>query len=164
MLQLEPGMIIWTWVTFLVLLYVLKKFGWKPLLNMVEERENRIAESLKRAEEARMEAEKLLEEQHRQLAKTQEEVQTMIKESRLMAEKVRNDIIEKAREDANKLMKRARRDIEKERQMALMSLRNQVADLVVQATSKLIQVSLDEVKHRELIDEYIQRLDDASKN
>lgn len=164
MLQLEPGMIIWTWVTFLVLLYVLKKFGWKPLLNMVEERENRIAESLKRAEEARMEAEKLLEEQDRQLAKTQEEVQAMLKESRLMAEKVRNDIIEKAREDANKLMERARRDIEKERQMALMSLRNQVADLVVQATSKLIQVSLDEDKHRELIDEYIQRLDDASKN
>jgi len=164
MLQLEPGMIIWTWVTFLVLLFVLKKVAWKPLLNMVEERENRIAESLKRAEEARMEAEKLLEEQHRQLAKTQEEVQAMLKESRLMAEKVRNDIIEKAREDANKLMERARRDIEKERQMALMSLRNQVADLVVQATSKLIQVSLDEDKHRELIDEYIQRLDDASKN
>ncbi len=164
MLRLDPGMIIWTWVTFLVLLFVLKKVAWKPLLGAVEERENRIAESLRRAEEARQEAEKLLEEQHRQLAKTQEEVQAMLKESRQMAEKVRSEIIEKAREDANKLMERARRDIEKERQAALMNLRNQVADLVVQATSKLIQVSLDDRKHRQLIDEYIQRLDEVSKN
>lgn len=164
MLQLEPGMIVWTWVTFLVLLYVLKKVAWNPLLGAVEEREKSIAESLRHAEQARMEADKLLEEQHRKLAQTQEEVQVMLKESRQMAEKIRTEIIEKAKEDAQKLLDRARKDIDKERKMALMGLRKEVADVVVGATAKLIGESLDEKKHRQLIDAYISRLGQEANN
>ncbi len=164
MLQLEPGMIIWTWVTFFVLLFILKKVGWGPLLGAVEERESLISDSLKRAEEARAEAEKSLELQQKQLAKTQEEVQSMLRESKELAEKMRTDIVARAREDAGKMIERAKSDIEKERQAAMLSLRKEVADLVIGATSNLLREAIDEKKHRQLIDESIKSFSKELKN
>ncbi|RMF60016.1 MAG: ATP synthase F0 subunit B [Calditrichaeota bacterium] len=155
MLQLDPGMMIWTWVTFLVLLLVLRKVAWKPLLKAVEEREQQISESLRRAVEAREEAEKLLFEQQEKLAAAQEEVQQMIKESKAMAEKMRQDILEKAHQDAEKLVERAKADIERQRMQMINALRQEVANLVVDTTSKLVGVVVDEKKHRQIIDEAI---------
>ncbi len=162
MLKLEPGMIIWTWITFGVVLVLLKRYAWQPLLAMVEEREKKIAESLRRADEARDQAEALLEEQHQRLAQAQEEIEAMLKESRAMAEQTRNEILAKAREDANRMLERAKADIERERHAALMSLKKEVADLVVAATGRLIGMNLDEKKHRQLIDEYIQEIGKAN--
>ncbi len=159
MLKLEPGMLIWTWVTFFFLLWVLKKVAWKPLLSAVEEREKRIADSLKRAEEAREEAEKYLAEQQEKLAKAQDEVQKMLREGKELAEKMKEDLLAQAREEANKLVERARADISRERQQAILAIKGEIADLVIKATSKLINTTLDEKKHRELIDQYIQSLE-----
>ncbi|RMG67808.1 MAG: ATP synthase F0 subunit B [Calditrichaeota bacterium] len=162
MLKLEPGMIIWTWITFGVVLVLLKRFAWQPLLAMVEERENKIAESLRRADEARDQAEALLEEQQKRLAQAQDEIEAMLKESRAMAERTREEILAKAREDANRMLERAKADIERERQAALLSLKKEVADLVVTATGRLIGMNLDDEKHRRLIDEYIQEIGKAN--
>jgi len=164
MLQLEPGMIIWTWVTFFVLLFILKKVGWGPLLGVVEERESLISESLKRAEEARAEAEKSLELQQKQLAQTQQEVQSMLRESKELAEKMRTEIVTRAREDAGKMIERAKSDIEKERQAAMLSLKKEVADLVIGAASNLFREAIDEKKHRQLIDESIKNFGKELKN
>ncbi|NOX36170.1 MAG: F0F1 ATP synthase subunit B [Calditrichaeota bacterium] len=163
MLKLEPGMLIWTWVTFLFLLLVLRKLAWKPLLGAVEERERTIAESLKRANEAREEAERLLEEQQKKFARTQEEIQAMLKENKELAQKMRDEIIAQARADASKLIERAKQDIEKERQMAMQALKEEVANMVVYATARLIQSQLDEKKHREIIDQYIEAFGNQSE-
>jgi len=139
-----------------LLLLVLRKLAWKPLLGAVEERERTIAESLKRANQAREEAERLLEQQQKKFARTQEEIQAMLKETKELAQKMREEIIAQARADASKLIERAKQDIEKERQMAMQALKKEVANMVVYATARLIQSQLDEKKHREIIDQYIE--------
>ena len=164
MLQLEPGMMIWTWVTFLFLFFVLAKIAWKPLLKAVNQREKTIADSLKKADEAQTEAEKYLEEQRKLLEGAQEEIQKMLKENREMAEKMKNEIVDSAREEARKLHERARADIERESEAAILELKKQVADLAVQAASFLIQEKLDAQKHRNLIDNYIKDLERIDKN
>lgn len=155
LLKLEPGLVIWTWVTFIVLLFVLKKIAWKPLLNAVESREKIINDSLKKAEEARAEAESIMAEQQEKLASSQEEIQRMIKEAKQMADKMRSDMLEQARADAEKIKDRAKADIEKERETAIASLKIEVADIVVDATSKLVGVVVDKARHQKIIDESI---------
>lgn len=155
MLQLEPGMLVWTWITFVAVLLVLWKVAWKPLLGAVESRENRINDSLQKAENARQEAEKLLAQQHEKLAVAQEEIQGMIKEARQTAEKMRNDLIEQARTDAEKVKERARSDIEKERDMMMVSLKKEIANLVLETTSKLLGVAVDKDRHQKMIDDSI---------
>lgn len=164
MLELEPGMMIWTWITFLVLFLVLAKVAWKPLLSIVNQREKTIGDSLRKAEEAKAEAEKILDEQQKMLAGAQDEIQKMMKESKGLAEKMKNEIVEKAREEAQKMHSRAQEDIERETDAAILELKKQVADLVVQAASHLIRESLDDRKHRNLIDDYIKEIDRIDKN
>ncbi|RMI17237.1 MAG: ATP synthase F0 subunit B [Calditrichaeota bacterium] len=158
MLELDSGMIFWTWVTFFLLLLVLRKVAWKPLLGAVEAREQKISESLRRAEEAREEAERLLAEHQQALANAQEEVQRMLKESKEMAEKMRQDILQQAKADASKMIERAKADIEREREMAMSALKQEVADMVVNATAKLIGEVVDKSRHAKLIDEAIAQL------
>lgn len=155
MLQLEPGMLVWTWITFVAVLLVLWKVAWKPLLGAVESRENRINDSLQKAENARAEAEKLLAQQQEKLAAAQQEIQAMIKEARQTAEKMRADLLEQARLEAEKVKQRARSDIEKERDMMLVSLKQEVADLVLETTAKLVGVAVDKARHQKIIDDSI---------
>ena len=164
MLQLEPGMMIWTWITFIVLFIVLTKIAWKPLLAMVEKRENTISDALKKAEDAQAEAQRLLEEQQKKLENAQNEMQQMMKENKSLAEKMKNDIVEKAKNEAKKMHDRALADIERETDAAILELKKQVADLTIQATSHLLQEKLDARKHSELIDNYISELDKMKKN
>lgn len=164
MLQLDPGMMIWTWITFLVLLAVLLKIAWKPILSMVNQREKTINESIEKAEEARNQAEQMMEEQQKKLNSAQDEIRRMLKENKELAEKTRNEIIENAKAEAEKLQQRAHADIERERQAAVQELRKQVADLAIMAASQLIKENLDAQKHRELIDDYITELDRLNKN
>lgn len=155
MLQLERGMLVWTWITFIAVLLVLWKVAWKPLLGAVESRENRINDSLQKAENARAEAEKLLAQQQEKLAAAQQEIQAMIKEARQTAEKMRIDLIEQARAEAEKVKERARSDIEKERDMMMVSLKQEVADLVVETTAKLLGAAVDKTRHQKLLDDSI---------
>jgi F-type H+-transporting ATPase subunit b len=164
MLQLEPGMMIWTWVTFFVLFLILARLAWKPLLSAVENREKTISDSLKRAEDAKLQAQKLMEEQHKILAGAQEDIQKMIKENKEIAENIKNEIIEKARSEAQKLHERARADLERETEAAALQLKKQVVDLVIQAASGLIRENLDSKKNRALIDQYIKELNQVKKN
>ncbi len=164
MLQLEPGMMIWTWITFFVLFILLARIAWKPLLSVVNQREKTIGDSLKKAEEAKSEAEKVLEEQEKKFADAQQEIQNLMKQSKTFAEKMKNEIIENAKAEAQKLQEKARADIEREKDSAIIELRKEVADLAVHAASKLIQQNLDAEKHRNLIDSYIKELDNLKKN
>jgi F-type H+-transporting ATPase subunit b len=164
MLQLEPGMMIWTWVTFLFLFFVLAKVAWKPLLKAVNQREKNINDSLKKAEQVKAEAEELMEKQQKMLVVAQEDIRKVLKENKETAEKIKIEIVEKAKVEAEKLHQRAQTDIERETDAAIIKLKKQVADLAIQAASKLIRENLDEQKHRNLIDNYIKDLDQINKN
>jgi F-type H+-transporting ATPase subunit b len=164
MLQLEPGMMIWTWVTFFFLFLILARVAWKPLLSAVDQREKTISESLQKAEAAKSEAQQLLEEQDKKLSEAQDEIQKMMKQNKEMAEKTRNEMIENAKDQVQKLHQRAQADIARETEAAVLELKKQVADLAIQAASRLIQEKIDAEKHRSLIDQYIRELENFDKN
>lgn len=159
MLQLEPGMIIWTWATFIALMVLLYRVAWKPLIARIEERDNAIAEGLRKTEQAREEAEALMKEQKEKLAKTHEEVKAMLETSKKTAENTRADLVNQAKEEASKIIERGKADLERERVDAISKMKKDISSLVVQAASKLIGMNLDEKRHQELIDQSIQKLD-----
>jgi len=158
MLQPHPGFIVWTLIIFGLLLVILAKVAWKPLLASLKTRENAIADSLSRAEQARSDAERLIAENKQEPAKAEEEVQKALREGRIYAEQMRHDLVEKAKEEAERMLTQARGEIERDTQRALRQLREEVADLAVMATSKLLDENMNEERHRKMVDKMIAEI------
>lgn len=158
MLDPNPGLIVWTVVTFVLLLLVLRKFAWKPLLAALHEREKSIRGTLDHAENAKAEAERILEENRRQLAKAGEESQKILAEGRALGEKLKNEIVEQANAQSRRMVDQARLEIERDKESAIAQLRGEVAALALEAAGKILNETLDEKKHRALIDESLSRL------
>jgi F-type H+-transporting ATPase subunit b len=164
MLSLDPGVMIWAWITFLVLLFLLYKIAWKPILSAIDNREKLIQDSIEQAENAKKESEELLEKHKSLIRNAEEEAQKIIKENKELAEKSRQDLIEQAKEESGKLREKAKKEIEHEKESALQALRSEVVDLTMTATKKLIGDVLDESKHRGIIENYIQKLPESEKH
>src|SRR5512146_2332318 len=96
MLDINPGLIVWTIITFLIVLLILRAKAWKPLLQALTEREEKIRSALQRAEDAQAEAQRLLDENKRQLAKAEEESQRIIKQGRELGDRLKAEIMDKA--------------------------------------------------------------------
>jgi F-type H+-transporting ATPase subunit b len=158
MLQPNPGFILWTLIIFALLLIILGKFAWPQLIASLKARENAIADSLSRAEQARADAERLIAENKQERAKAEEEVQKALKEGRLYAEQMRRDLVEKAKEEAQRMLVQARAEIERDTQRALRQLRTEVSDLAIMATSKLLDENMNEERHRKVVDKMIAEL------
>lgn len=156
MLEINPGLILWTIVTFIILLVVLRAVAWKPLLSALTAREERIRTSLQQADEAQQEAERLLEENKRQLAQAEEQSQRIMKEGRQMGEKLKTEIIQKADVSAAHMVEQAKEEIRREKDAALAELRGEVADLAIMAAEKVLDANLDSPKQRQLVDSVIQ--------
>jgi F-type H+-transporting ATPase subunit b len=155
------GLTLWTFVLFALFAFVLTKFGWKPLLTMIEERENGIREAVAGAEKARADAQALLarhEEMIREAGRQREEV---IKSALAEAERLKADLAEKARTEAAGMISRAQQQIEREKNLAIRELRLQVADLAVEAASRIVQSSLTPEAQKKLVHEFIDSLPQA---
>lgn len=158
MLDPNPGLIVWTIVTFVLLLIVLRKFAWKPLLKALHDRESSIRGSLDQAEGARAEAERILEENRRALARAGEESQKILSEGRALGEKLKQEIVDQANQQSRRIVEQARQEIERDKEKALSQLRGEVASLALQAAGRILNETLDEKKHRALIDESLAKL------
>jgi len=158
LVQPDPGLIIWTIITFLVLLFILKKVAWKPILNLLHEREETIANSLQKAEDAKSEAERLLKEHSEKIAKAEAESQRIINEGRQLAEKIKENMTIEAKTVADKITKEAKADIEKSRQAALSSIKNEISNIAILAASKIISENLNEKIDKKLVDKMIDDL------
>lgn len=158
MMDIHPGLIIWTIITFLILLLVLRKFAWKPILSALEHRERTIRESLEEAQRARQEAQRFYEEYERKMKEAHQDAQRVIAKAREEGEKLKEDILEQARKEAQSLMERARRQIELDTRAALGELRSQVAELAVIATEKILRQSLTPELHQKLAREMAEEL------
>ncbi|MFA6234522.1 MAG: F0F1 ATP synthase subunit B [Bacteroidota bacterium] len=158
LLALEPGMLIWTFITFSLLLWILKKFAWKPLLGALENRETKIREDILRAEEARSGAERLLEEHRKLLQNSELDARKIIEEAKSTAETVKQGIVESAHEQARLMTAQAKSEIQREKDTALLQLRKEVADLAIRAAGKILGEELDADKHRKLVDDFIGSL------
>ncbi|MDA0745809.1 MAG: F0F1 ATP synthase subunit B [bacterium] len=164
MLDINPGLIIWTIITFLALMLVLRMVAWKPLLAMLDERETRIREALDQAEKARQEAQASATENLKALEKAQAEARQAIAEGREAAERVAQDVRERAEGEARQMLEQAQRAIRQEKEQAIQELRTQVADLAIQAAGKLLDENLDEARNRKIVDEFIDRIPGPSRN
>jgi F-type H+-transporting ATPase subunit b len=158
MLDPNPGLIIWTIVTFVLLLIVLRKFAWKPLLAALHDRESSIRGTLEHAENTKAEAERILEENRAQLAKAGEEAKKVLAEGRALGEKLKNEIVEQANAQSRRMVDQARLEIERDKDAAIAQLRGEVATLALEAAGKILNETLDARKHKALIDESLSNL------
>jgi len=161
---LDPhlGTIIWTIITFLVVLLVLRKFAWPPLLAALDEREQRISAALAEAERARQEAEEVLHKHRQQLAAADEEARRIVAEARAAGAHVRQTIVSQAREEAERMIDQARTSIKSEQRAAIAELRRDTANLAVQAAGVLIDANLDDERNRALVDDLIAKIPESN--
>ncbi|MFQ6614335.1 MAG: F0F1 ATP synthase subunit B [Fidelibacterota bacterium] len=158
LVQPDPGLFIWTIITFLVLLYVLAKFAWKPLLAMLDKREALIRESLANAEKARTDLERIQEESEAMLAKAREDAQDIVRKGKETADKIKSDLLASAEDKARQIRQDAEVQIEAAKDQALVEIKAEVVDLSVRIAGKLIRKNLSPEDNQALIEQSIQQL------
>ncbi|MBB4637605.1 F0F1 ATP synthase subunit B [Longimicrobium terrae] len=154
-LDINVGLIIWTFLIFGIVLAVLAKFAWPNILGAVERREAHIRELLEGAERDRAEAATLAEENRRLMEDTRAKVQDALNDARAQNERVRADALAESRRQQDEMMERARRDIAAERAAALESVRHEAVDLSIAAAERLVRRTLDSEDNRRLVREYL---------
>ena len=156
--QLDPGLFIWTILTFLILFFVLSKFAWKPLLTLLESRENTIKSSLEDAEKAKQELESLNAETETIISEARSEAQSIRLEAKSAAEKVKADIIAQAGEDAKKLRDENEKQIQVEKDRAINEIRQEVVDLTLTVAERVIRKNLSKEDNQDLIEDSLKTL------
>lgn len=150
-----PSLIVFL-INFLILLGILYLFAYKPVLRLLDERSERIRESLEAADRARQEAAESQTRTQEQLQEARREGQRLLDQARELAEKYREDEMTKARQEAEAFIARARQDIQQERDGAIEEVKSHFARLAIQAAERVIIKSLDEESHRELIGQVLE--------
>ncbi len=158
LVSVSPGLIFWTVVTFVILLLVLKKVAWKPILTALDQREAAIRESLQKAERAKDEAQKVLDENQANLAKAEEESKKIIEQSRSYAEKLKDQIIQESRQQAQKIISDASEEIERKKDSAFNELKNQIAEIAVNAAEKILKENISKETNKKIVDDYINSI------
>jgi F-type H+-transporting ATPase subunit b len=160
---INPGLIIWTLFVFGILLVLLWRLAFPAILRSVEERERRIQKQLDEAEKANAEAQRLLEEHKRQIGTARNEAQDILAKAKTVAQKERETLLAKAREEYDALLARSRRDIEAETEKAILALRREAVELSIAAASRVIEANLDTEANRRLVTEFLESLGKAEK-
>ena len=153
-----PGLYIWTIITFLLLFYVLAKFAWKPLLSMLEERENLIKRSLSDAETAREELQKINLESEAIITKARTDAQSILSDGKAAAEKIKEDTVAKAKEEASRIREEAKQQIKAEKDRAISDIKKEVVDLSLNVAEKLIKKNISEKDNASLIEESLEKI------
>ena len=138
----DVGLLFWTVISFGVLLFLLRKFAWKPIVGSVNDREQSIREALASAEKARLEMQNLTADNERILKEARVERETMLKEARDIKNKMITDAKDEAQVQASKLIEQAQAAIQSEKKAAISELKNQVAELSVNIAEKVLKEEL----------------------
>jgi len=159
LVQPDPGLFIWTIVTFLVLLTLLTKYAWGPLLKALESRQQLITKSLDDAQHARQELERLNQESLQIVRTARLEAESIISQSRSDAAKLREELKQKARAEGAAIVRNAERQIQLETVRAVQQIRREAVDLSVMIASKLIGRNLSKEDNERLIEEALQQIE-----
>jgi len=156
--DINVALVVWTTVTFALLIVVLGKFAWGPILQMIETRERTIADAIESAKRERAEAAKAAAEMRATLEKAQAEAGEIIRRNQQEVAAAKAELLAQARKESEELIKQARATIEEERRAAVADLRAQVVDLAIEAAGRLLATQMDEKKQRQLVEEYLEKL------
>ena len=154
------GTIIVTLVTFLILLALLKKFAWGPLKDVMDKREHDINKDIDDAEQAKINAQKLEEENRKTLKETQDEVQRILDDAKIQARKQHEEIIHEANVRANGMIETAQSEINSQKERAISDINNQVSELSVLIASKVLRKEISEQDQKELVEKYLKEAGD----
>jgi F-type H+-transporting ATPase subunit b len=156
--SVQPGLIFWTLVTFVIVFFVLRWKAWGPILQLVQEREKQIANAVESAKRERAEAEKLLADQKTVIAEARRQAAEDTRRIQAEMEKFREELMAKSRKEAEELKLSARREIEEQKMKAIAEVRAMAVDLSIEVAGKLINERMDDSKHRALADQFVQGL------
>nr|WP_188207671.1 F0F1 ATP synthase subunit B [Alkalibacillus aidingensis] len=148
-------------VMFLILLALITKFAWRPLMNVMQEREQHIANEIDSAEKSRQESERLMKEAQDELKSTRQNAQQIIEDAKLTAKDQEETLISEAKAEAERIKQSARQEIEQEKERAIQALQEQVGTLSVQIASKVIEKELSMDEQEKLINEYLEKVGES---
>ncbi len=153
------GLLFWMVLTFLVVLFILKKFAWKPILGSLKEREDSIEDALRSADKAREEMVKLQADNEKILAEARMERDNMIKEAREVKQQMIDDAKKQADTEAKKMIESAKQVIENEKVSAIQEMKKTIASMSIQIAEKILKQQLaDSKEQQELVDKYLKDL------
>lgn len=159
LIQVTPGLMIWTIILFLITLWVLKRYAFGPIQKMIDERREQIRQSIEAADQARDESRKLLEEHRQLIAQARGEAEAILAEARRTRESMEHRMREETEAERQRRLEETRKEIAAETTRALEQIRAEVADLTLEAASRVVGRALDADRDRELIAEAVGSLD-----
>jgi F-type H+-transporting ATPase subunit b len=159
-LGINLGYLVSQIVNFTLLAVLLYFVAYKPILRMLDERSARIQTGLDDAEKASQRAAQMEQEYERRMVEARREGQEIVAQATQLSEKQRQDILDRAREEANTQIERAKEEIARERELAISELRQQVADLSLTISEKVIGQALDEQRQRQLIADFMEQTEE----
>ena len=154
----DTGLMVWTLVIFVLLMFVLSRYAFGPITAAVEAREKALEDAIEGAKRDRDAAAKLLQEHQAAIDAARGEAQKIIAEGRAVGEKLRTDMIEQTRKDQQDMLERARQEIEREKDKAIAQLRREAVDLALAGASKVIEQNLESQKNRQLVESYLSSI------
>ncbi len=157
--KFDPGVAIWTIIVFVLLLTLLKRFAWGPIISSIEEREKTIRDSLDRANKAQNESKRIANEQNEMLTQAKSEAFAIIQQAKNSADEFSKKIKTEALEEKEKIVASGKKEIESAKNSAIVSLKKETANLAINIAEKLIQQSMDDEKHHALIEKEIDSLE-----
>ena len=159
LIQVDPGLFIWTILTFLVLLGLLGKFAWQPLLAALDSRHELIKKSLDDADKAKQELERLQQDSREIISEARVEAQSIVAKSRSEAEKLKGKMRQKAKEEADSIVRSAEKQIQVETEKAIAEIRGEVVDLSLLVASRLVKKNLSKEDNQSLIEESLKQIE-----
>ena len=159
LIKVVPGLMIWTLIAFAITFFVLKRYAFGPIQKAIDDRRERIRQSIEEADRAREEARHLLEEHRRLVGKAKSDAEEILAEARKQSEAQRERVREETEADRQRRLEDTKRQIQAETQRSLEQIRAEVADLTLVATAKVTGKVLDRDDHRRLIEDAIGDLD-----
>jgi F-type H+-transporting ATPase subunit b len=159
LVQPDPGLFIWTILTFLVLVTLLAKFAWRPLLQALDSRQELIRKSLDDAQQAKQELERLQHESAQIIRQARIDAEAVVAQSRSDAARLREEMRQKAKAEADGIVRNAERQIQLETQRALQQIRHEAVDLSVMIASKILRRNLTKEDNEKLIEEALKQVE-----
>ncbi|MBZ4420770.1 F0F1 ATP synthase subunit B [Myxococcus sp. RHSTA-1-4] len=156
--EVRPGLIFWTIVTFVLVMVVLRWKAWGPILQLVQERETQISNSVESAKKMLVEAEQKMAEAKEAIAKARQEAAETVRKNQAEMTAFRDEMMAKSRKDADEFKASARREIDEQKAKAIAEVRAMAVDLSIEVAGKLINERMDDSKHRALADQFVQGL------
>ncbi len=158
LLVIEPGLFLWTVITFVILLLILWKAAWKPIVDALDDRAEKVRDDIERAETNRVESEKLLTEHRELLKQAKDTAEKIVSDSKTTAEKVKSEILLKTTEESRELLERAKKEIEVSKERALTEMKSEIVNISTDIAAKIIMKNLKPEDNANLVKETLNTL------